>query len=49
MHELIDIVFTPTLTQVFDRVSRAYAIVAVKAGQRLVPYLPQVTGSEHLY
>ncbi len=43
MNELLQIVFTQTLSQMFDRVSRAYAIVAVKAGQRLAPYLPQAT------
>ncbi len=42
VRELIEIAFTPTLTHVFDRVARSCAIVAVKAGQRLVSYLPQV-------
>ena len=43
LKELIELAYSPTLSQLFDRVARAFSIIAVKAGQRLVPYLAQVS------
>lgn len=43
LKELIELAYSPTLSQLFDRVARAFSIIAVKAGQRLVSYLAQVS------
>ena len=42
VQELIETAFTATLAPIYDRAARACSIVAVKAGQRLVSYLPKV-------